>query len=133
MSEQENREIPKGERTMAGYFVYEDGGRMRISGGAVRRWNSSGQIQAKGCPCLAIDASNLFKDEEFVCWLNQTKDTATWHKPDTEPEGYSDIFMTYDHGEGSDMDIPSHCWDFICEVCGKANFPYGVLWLRESI
>ena len=83
-------------------------------------------------PCLRIDASKLFEDPEFIDWMNSNGSLATWHTKGTKPQGYSDIFMTFDHGEGSDHDMPEHCWAFLCEVCKEAGLEYGLLWLTQG-
>lgn len=88
-------------------------------------------------PCLKINCPELFADPEFAAWvlsgsLSQSGNKlATWHSgPDMHE--FSDVFVTYDHGDGSDADyIPEHCWAKLCETAKAAGVEYAVLWLTN--
>lgn len=64
---------------------------------------------------MTIQMPDLYQDPEFVRYLNNPqKNIATWHVKGEAPHHYSDIFVTYDGGEGSHSDMPG--WDKICEI-----------------
>lgn len=67
---------------------------------------------------VRINAPELFRDPEFVAWLNRPSGnrTATWHVKGQEPDEWGDVFFTYEDGEGSDADMPERIWDDICEL-----------------
>lgn len=88
-------------------------------------------------PCIEINCQELYAREDFGAWLNTyaSKGLATWHTSG-EPGEYSDIFMTYEHGEGSDgpnnqNGMPEECWDIIDELCRKHGVGHAVLWLKN--
>jgi hypothetical protein len=73
-------------------------------------------MKVEKIPALDINCPELFKDPEFADWLNRgyggndrTKSPciATWHRGGA-PHEFSDVFTTYDHGDGSDS--PSMTW-----------------------
>ena len=67
---------------------------------------------------LNIYCPELFQEPEFIAWLQERSndnEVATWHIPGQEPNEYSDVFCTYDDGEGSNSDMPG--WDAIVTVC----------------
>lgn len=71
---------------------------------------------------LRIDAPKIFRDPDFVAWLNSSKRKFTWHQGG-EPDEYSDVVVLVDPsltGEGSDDDMPEHIWLQIVEAC-RAN------------
>jgi hypothetical protein len=100
--------------------------------------------EVESLPCLKINCPELFADPEFVAWLNvgassrgatgspewKPGPVATWHRGGT-PHEYSDTFVTYDGGEGSDSDMPEHCWERLCEVAREVGVTYAVLWLTN--
>lgn len=64
---------------------------------------------------VQINAPEFYRDPAFVTWLNDpNKVQATWHSKGTAPNEYSDLFFTYDSGEGSDSDMPGVIWNQIC-------------------
>lgn len=82
--------------------------------------------------CLRINCPDLFRDQEFVQWLNSCPALATWHVSGKPPDEMSDVFVTYDGGEGSDFEsMPEAAWDRLCEVCRAAGVVYAVLWLTN--
>jgi hypothetical protein len=84
--------------------------------------------------CVVLRAPELYADEAFVAWLNDPKTAvATWHTSGT-PGEYSDIFMHVDIPEGSDSDMPEHCWQLIMDKLTAGGYPRGtslVVWLQN--
>lgn len=82
---------------------------------------------------LRINMPDMFKDEEFIDYLNDLDNTlATWHtRGDPNPHEYSDCFLWFDNGEGSNDDIPEKWWDLICEICKKEGFEAGILYITN--
>ena len=65
-------------------------------------------------PIMRINSPEIFADSEFMKWLNDPETiVATWHKKGTDAGEYSDVFVTYDNGEGSNSDMPEH---MICDT-----------------
>ena len=85
--------------------------------------------------CLRLNLPDLYKDPEFMSWLNagHSGAIATWHecKKDKKPGEYSDIFTWYEKGEGSDTDMPEHCWKRLEEKLKEHNFDCGVVWIAN--
>ncbi len=68
--------------------------------------------------CFEINAPSWFSRDDFQKWLNEPF-TATWHKKGEPPNEMSDVFLTFDHKEGSDAeDLPEDIWENICELVG---------------
>jgi hypothetical protein len=86
-------------------------------------------------PCLKVNMPELFADSDFMDWLNSGKSrVATWHEIGACPDDYSDVFMTYDHGEGSDAEeMPRHCWEAIVGAVSAAGLENGylVVWITN--
>jgi hypothetical protein len=75
-----------------------------------------------GLPLVRINAPGWFRDKAFVRWLNHPG-TATWHTGGSDPTEYSDVFFTFDSGDGSDApvpgghpSIPPHIWDRVVHI-----------------
>ena len=89
-------------------------------------------------PCIKINVPQWYEREDFQKWLNDRAAgirtdirLATWHQYD-EPGEYSDIFVTYDHDEGSDLEeMPKGCWEDLCRVCKERGIKHAVLWLTN--
>lgn len=92
-------------------------------------------ISLNHMPVVRIDAPEWYRRQDFQDWLTGAgkrdgKHPATWHKAGEEPNEYSDVFVTYDSGDGSDnpacfeddVDLSSHCvmprdiWSQICDL-----------------
>jgi hypothetical protein len=97
--------------------------------------------------CLKINCPELFADPLFLAWLNEGAKAdgghivATWHRPGAVGE-YCDVFVTYDHGDGSDSPVgcygwpdgpamPEACWEKLDAACKEAALTCGVLWLTN--
>lgn len=85
--------------------------------------------------CFRLNVPSLFGDPAFIAWLNTPgKRMATWHGAG-EPSGeMSDVFVTYDSGEGSDaFEMPEHCWLRLYEFLKRHGYAIGycVLWLTN--
>lgn len=77
-------------------------------------------LTAIECVALVINVPHFFKDPAFVAWLNNPAPKFTWHKSGNEPSEYSDVVVLVDpslNGEGSDSDMPEHCWEEIIKTC----------------
>lgn len=71
-------------------------------------------------PLICLNAPGIYGDAEFQEWLNSVSlhgrpnepgnRIATWHWPGKPPGNDSDIFMRVSRDDGSDSDMPSHCW-----------------------
>jgi len=83
---------------------------------------------------IKINVPDWFARDDFQAWLNdKSKGIATWHYKGRPTES-SDVFMTFDHGEGSDIndpDLPADIRDAIVQFCVDANMGYGVIWLTN--
>ena len=71
-----------------------------------------------------ICAPELYADPEFVSWLNTTNQIiATWHWKAEPPNEFSDVFT---HvclpNDGSDSDMPAHCFKAIVDKLYEAGF-----------
>lgn len=96
--------------------------------------------------CVEISAPEWFKDPSFIKMLNYNgeepekhcrRKAATWHVPGDQPSEYSDVFMVYDGGEGSEREFLSdELWAEIEAVAEKALAGTGktfcVLWIKNS-
>ena len=61
-----------------------------------------GKVTVDRCCMLDINCPELFKDEEFLDWLNDVEERKfTWHSAGQEADEWSDVMVTYDNGEGS--------------------------------
>lgn len=79
--------------------------------------NTEEQIVDHNQQLVIINAPEWFKDADFAEWV-KAKDTATWHAGETDMHTHSDVFFTYNDGQGSDFpkssvrpSIPAHIWD----------------------
>jgi len=81
---------------------------------------------------LRIDASEWYQRKDFMDWLNSGKPIATWHRKGEVPGEYSDVFITFDHEEGSDRDsIPEDVWQEICRIAREQHFEDGLVWIAN--
>ena len=86
--------------------------------------------------CIKINAPEWFQRDDFQAFLNLREEsgrtTATWHWQGSEPGEFSDVFFTYDHGEGSDWEeIPQDIWSKICEIVSNMRIVYAVIWVTN--
>jgi len=100
-------------------------------------------MRAEALQCLRINAPEWFAREDFYEFLagrrpGQPREDgspcppATWHCPGLKANEYSDIFVTYDHGDGSDEEfIPTDIWQEIRRIAGEQGLEYGVVWLTN--
>ena len=87
--------------------------------------------------CLKINVPQWYEREDFKKWLNkyiqptELRRHATWHTGG-EPNEMSDLFVTYDQGEGSDFEeMPEDCWEEIHRMCRELNVKCAVIWLTN--
>lgn len=84
---------------------------------------------------VRINAPELYRDPEFVAWLNDPDHIqATWHRKGKPPGDYSDIFLTFSalNEDGSDSDMPRHCWEQLCGWLRQAGVRQDcVVWLSN--
>jgi hypothetical protein len=90
-------------------------------------------------PCVVIFCQDWFQRPDFVAWLNKyvnpppgERRTATWHNGG-EPHEYSDTFILYDNGEGSDFDVlPEDIWEAIVQICEERRLDWALIWLQNQ-
>jgi hypothetical protein len=83
---------------------------------------------------VRVNAPEVYRDPAFVEWLNDTDTVqATWHKKGAPPSDFSDLFFTYDAGEGSNSDMPGHIWDKICDLIKEheGEMAYCLVWMTN--
>jgi hypothetical protein len=88
--------------------------------------------------CLQINAPEWYQREDFLQYLQQelrqpcpSMGGATWHRGPRASE-FSDLFLWFDDGEGSDSDlVPADIWQELCRICKKARFDAGVVWITN--
>lgn len=99
-----------------------------------KRFPVSGN-EVKCYPCLQLNVPHWYIREDFQEWLvknTKNKQLATWHHAEV-PNEYSDIFVTYDNGDGSNDDMPIWYWDEICFVCEQRGLEFALIWLSNLI
>lgn len=87
---------------------------------------------------LKLNVPQWYAQKDFLAWLNEYADPkpgqprhATWHLKGA-PNEYSDVFVIYDNGEGSDFEfMPAWAWDEIDRVCRQMGVRHGVVWLTN--
>jgi hypothetical protein len=84
--------------------------------------------------CLRIENAAWFEREDFQRFVRvgfAHRGLATWWRPGTDwGDEFNDVFMTYEHGGGSDTtDIPADIWDAVCKECRQRGMDYGVVWI----
>jgi hypothetical protein len=88
-------------------------------------------MKTETLPCLRINCPAWYQRPGVVAWLRAMPGPATWGLHGTEPGECSDLFMTFDHGDGSDSDMPEDLWAEGCRLCDEAGLGYGVIWLAN--
>ena len=90
------------------------------------------QKTAAVIPCLRINAPEWYQREDFRAWLNGAG-RATWHTRGELPSEYSDVFITFDHGEGSDYDVlmPEDIWQEISAAAAANRLEDGLVWISN--
>jgi hypothetical protein len=88
--------------------------------------------------CLRLNCPRWFRRPDFQAFLSHAGQfgegwgLATWHEPGAEPGECSDIFMTFDHGVGSDYHaVPEDVWEEICQAAKAHGVEYGVIWVTN--
>jgi hypothetical protein len=91
--------------------------------------------EVKVIPCVQFNRPDWYQNPDWVRYIN-APGIATWHDPSKHnPTEYSDVFFTYDHGEGSDWggngpdSIPDSIWKEICETLGPDA--YCLVWVTN--
>lgn len=86
---------------------------------------------------IRVDAPVWYAREDFLEWLD-TDGTATWHVKGSPPTEYSDVFVTFDQGDGSDSPvstmapaIPEDIWEELCKIVSAAGLDECLLWIRN--
>lgn len=91
-------------------------------------------IETATMPIVRINAPEFYRDPEFLAWLNNpVTNVATWHQQGDTPGEYSDLFFTYDNGDGCNTDMPAHIWEQICEAVDPLRCYNGecLIWLSN--
>jgi hypothetical protein len=88
-------------------------------------------------PVVRIDAAGWYQRADFIAAL-ESGSVATWHTPGHEPGDLSDAFVTYDHGEGSNMCgppelgcLPDDIWEDICQQMKELGVEQAILWITN--
>lgn len=108
------------------------------------------EVKREYMELISVNCPDLFKDPEFIEWLNRAADgveledktrprAATWHRSHEKVGEFSDVFMSVDmtcdgYAEGSDSDMPEHCWNAIIQALRDAGVPdqHGcIVWLKN--
>lgn len=89
-------------------------------------------MEAERGECLRINAPEWYDREDFAAWLNE-EGRATWHKRGKAPGEYSDVFVTFDHCEGSDYDasMPEDIWRAIAAAAKACGVEDGIVWISN--
>jgi hypothetical protein len=89
-------------------------------------------MKAERQALLRINAPEWYARPDFRAWLNNPE-RATWHRIGKEPNEYSDVFITFDHGEGSDFDVdmPDDVWAQITQAAADAGIQDCVVWISN--
>jgi len=110
----------------------------------IRKSRLALQVCRDFVPLVRINAPGIYADRDFQDWLNRVTlegrpnapghRTATWHWPGHEVGEESDVFMVVEYPDGSDQDMPSHCWErIIAAVSAVFDRTYWecVVWLTN--
>jgi len=86
------------------------------------------------CGCyVRFNVPEWFAREDFMAWLNDPEsNVATWHKLGQPANEHSDVFFTYDHGEGSEFSsakFPEAIAEAIRKNLGDGE--YCLIWLTN--
>jgi hypothetical protein len=86
-------------------------------------------------PCVRINAPEWFGRADWQAFLDNQQEfsrLATWHERGKSPNEFSDVFVTYDGGEGSDAEeIPADIWLSIRERMESLGIDFAVLWITN--
>lgn len=95
-------------------------------------------VSAQRSPHLEIVASAWFGRDDFVAFLEGRGPyqggikPATWHQNGDAPD-MSDVFITFDHGEGSDyLDVPEDIWAEVQRLAREHGFTDGIVRIKPS-
>ena len=97
-------------------------------------------------PCMVLSAPEWFERDDFEKYMNgrtEAFDYKNPHRPlhfNAASWGYSnqgweagefaDVFLTYDHDEGSNSDLPEDIWKAICTAAKENGFEFCVVWIK---
>ena len=106
-----------------------------------------------GLPVLRINAPDWYQREDWMTWLRNgatgvpdssgldIRPVATWYRGSGPPDEYSDVFFTYEEGEGSDSPasvnpsmvnvIPEDIWKAICELAEARGLGGCLVWVSN--
>lgn len=91
-------------------------------------------LKVERLPAVRLNVPHWFARADFMAWLTSPLNTiATWHRG-TEANDYSDVFMTFDHGEGSDLgseDFPEDIEKELIAAMAAQWIEYGIVWLTN--
>jgi hypothetical protein len=90
-------------------------------------------VKAERIDCLRINAPEWYARADFMRWLTEDR-RATWHiRGNTSPDEYSDVFVTFDHGEGSDYDtlMPDDIWEAITKAAHDCGVDDCIVWISN--
>lgn len=106
-------------------------------------------VERSNFPLVDINIPELFRDEEFLAWLNEASGApggdhpprvATWHRPGETPNEFSDAFFTMEihdtedyTAEGTDSDMPLHAWKALIIALRREGWIKGgvFVWLKN--
>jgi len=89
-------------------------------------------IERNYAEVVEISAPEFYRDPEFLKWLNNPdRHQATWHVKGKKVNEFSDLFFTYDGGEGSDSDMPSRIWEMIHQELKRQGVKFCVVWVKS--
>lgn len=93
----------------------------------IRKLKSAASIEH--LHAVRINCAHWYERKDFQEWLN-SGDLATWHKRNSKPNDYSDVFIIFDHGSGDAETLPMDIYDELRIICHR-ELPadYGLVWL----
>lgn len=90
------------------------------------------EIERNYAEVVEISAPEFYRDPEFLRWLNNPdRHQATWHVKGKSVNEFSDLFFTYDGGEGSDSDMPRRIWEMIHQELKRQGVKFCVVWVKS--
>lgn len=91
-------------------------------------------MEAERGDCLRINAPEWYARADFMAWLNDPEGhRATWHERGQAAGEYSDVFVTFDHCEGSDFDasMPEDIVQAIRAAAADCGVEDGIVWISN--